>query len=491
MTSTVIGELLARPAQAAGTPSAWIDGGRETGFPALAAEVGAFAAWLVHHGIAQRGVVGLSIAGERANLVASLALFALGVPQFTLTTTDPVPMRAELTRRLGIGLVLADSDGQGLDGVPLLVVPRALPAVAPGTPAIAPIVADADAPALYVASSGTTGRAKLFAISQRSIAMRAASLAAIEGFGRGDRLVIPMSAQTFHGRMTRLYALFAGATSVVHGGVIGPAAILELCARVGATNVHLGVLQVYALAAEASGGERLASHVRVFSSSTRLPTSVRAAFESRAGGRLYDRYGTTEVGLLAITCPRGDEGVPDSVGRIVPGAEVEIVDAEGRVLPHGVVGEIRARTPWMTHDYVDDPAAVAHHFRDGWFHPGDMGAITPHGVLRFLGRADDMMSYGGINIFPAEIERVLDAHPAVRESAAFPVAAGELGQLPMAAVELNGKATIEPAELVAWAREHLGARAPRRIAVLDTLPRNAAGKVAKRELAGLDPFGPS
>jgi acyl-CoA synthetase (AMP-forming)/AMP-acid ligase II len=472
-------------------PPAWIEGSRETGFPALAAEVAAFAAWLEHHGVANRGVVGLSIVGERANLLASLALLALGVPQFTLATSDPLPMRAELAQRLGIGVVLADADGQELDGVRLLSIPSPLPSGALNAGTIAPVVADADAPALYLASSGTTGRAKLFALSQRNIAARGASLAGVEGYGPGDRLVIPMSAQTFHGRMTRLYALLAGATSVVHGSVMGPAAILELCARTSATNVHLGVLQVFGLAVEGAGGARLGPAVRVFSSSTRLPANVRADFESRIGGRLYDRYGTTEVGLLTITYPRGDEGVPDGVGRIVPGAEVEIVDGEGRALPRGTVGEIRARTPWMTHDYVDDPAAVARHFRDGWFHPGDLGAITPEGVLRFLGRADDMMSYGGINIFPAEIERVLDAHPAVRESAAFPVDAGALGQLPMAAVTLNGAAVVAPADLVAWARERLGARAPRRIAVLDALPRNAAGKVAKRDLAGLSAFAPT
>jgi acyl-coenzyme A synthetase/AMP-(fatty) acid ligase len=94
-----------------------------------------------------------------------------------------------------------------------------------------------------------------------------------------------------------------------------------------------------------------------------------------------------------------------------------------------------------------------------------------------------MMSLNGINIFPAEIERVLDAHPAVKESAAFPVSSALLGDIPAAAVELRVAGSVVAESLVAYARERLGVRAPRRIAVLEALPRNAAGKIMKSDLA--------
>jgi len=139
----------------------------------------------------------------------------------------------------------------------------------------------------------------------------------------------------------------------------------------------------------------------------------------------------------------------------------------------------------MTSVYYRDPVATALHFKDGWFYPRDMGSLTPSGALRLHGRADDVMNLNGIKIFPAEIERVLEEHPAVRAAAAFAKRSGAHGDIPVAAVELHASGSVEAEELMASARALLGVRAPRKIFVLDTLPRNAAGKVLKRRLAEL------
>ena len=105
-----------------------------------------------------------------------------------------------------------------------------------------------------------------------------------------------------------------------------------------------------------------------------------------------------------------------------------------------------------------------------------MGTITRDGILRYLGRKDDMMMLNGINIFPAEIERTLEEHPAVKHAAAFPLASPVFGDIPAAAVELNGTAPVDEPALIAYSRERLGARAPRSIVIVDALPRNARGK---------------
>ena len=136
-----------------------------------------------------------------------------------------------------------------------------------------------------------------------------------------------------------------------------------------------------------------------------MPAGLPAAFEERIGGRVYNRYGTTEIGIVANMYPEGDDGTPDSVGRLAAGVELEIVDEKGRRVPPGEPGEIRLRCESMVERYFDDPVATSRHFSDGWFYPRDVGSITPGGVLRFLGRRDDMMMLNGINIFPAEIER--------------------------------------------------------------------------------------
>jgi acyl-coenzyme A synthetase/AMP-(fatty) acid ligase len=480
--ATIFGERLATHASGVRRVPAWVDGEREVGFDEVAGDVAALAYWFAEDGVAGASVVALTIADDRRHLVASLALLALGVPQVTLPTTEPVAMRSDLARRLGVDRVIADAGGEALEGAPVRYLPE-LARSGRGGP-IAALRSDADAPAIYITSSGTTGRPKLFPYTQREIALRSSGAVEVEAHGACERIYVPARAQGFLARMTRLYVFLEGATSVLHDGSTTAAGIVERCLRTRATILHLSALQTASLAATQGAHGRLADGVKVFSTSSRLSAGTGEEFERTVGGRIYDRYGATEVGVLSSTFPRGGEGVPDAVGRVVPDAVVEIVDELGAPVPPGSVGEIRARTPQMTSGYVGDAELTRTQFRDGWFYPGDMGAITPGGVLRFLGRRDDMMSLGGIKIFPAEIERVLDAHPAIRTSAAFPVRSPVYGEIPIAAVELRTPDGATVAELVAYARERLGTRAPRRIEVVEAMPRNTAGKVLKTVLAG-------
>jgi len=480
--ATIFGERLVAHAEARARHPAWIDGSREVGFAEAVAEIAACARWLVATGAADARVVGVSIADERRNAVAGLALLALGVPQVVLPTTDPVPMRSDLARRLGVDCVLADREGQDLDGAGAVIIPASFPH-AGGLRAVDVRSSDPDAPAIYITSSGTTGRPKVLAYTQRAIALRAASAVRDDGHGPGERVYVPMRAQNFFARVTRLYMFAEGTTSILHDGATAAADIVDRCLATRATILYLSALQASSLANAGEGAPRLASGVKAFSNSARLPDGMRAAFERSVGGRLFDRYGASEVGVVASTYPGGDEGVPDSVGRVVAGVAVEIVDERGAIVPRGTAGEIRARTPQMTTGYVGDAELTRRHFRDGWFHPGDMGMITPAGVLRFLGRRDDMLSLGGFNIFPSEIERVLDGHPSVRASAAFPVRSRVFGEIPVAAVELRAGDGATASAILAYVRERLGVRAPRRIELFDALPRNAAGKILKTELA--------
>lgn len=484
MTRTLLGARLGEFARTSAGATAWIDAGGEIGYADAQAQVGAFAGWVRARRRAADETVALSIADERRHLVASVALLALGVPQVTLPTNEPRPMREELARRLGVRCLLVDQPGVELPGCETILVPMA--AYSPGATDGAPIEAlrsDDDAPAVYLSSSGTTGRAKILAYTQRAIAARAAAIGGVEGFGPGERIVVPASVQTFAGKTTRLYALLEGAASVIYDPLATDDTIVSSFIRHRASILHLTVLQATGLAAATGDAPSLPAHARVFAGATRLPAGLRAAFERRVGGRIYDRYGASEVGLITTTCPGGDEDVPDAVGRPLRDARLEVVDAGGEPLAAGEIGEFRLRTPWMTTGYVDDPVATSQRYRDGWFYPGDLGAITPEGMVRFLGRIDDMMSLAGIKIFPAEIERVLDTHPAVRAAAAFPARSPLFGEIPFAAVELHESGGADAPSLLAYARARLGERAPRRVLVLDALPRNSAGKIVKSALA--------
>jgi acyl-coenzyme A synthetase/AMP-(fatty) acid ligase len=165
----------------------------------------------------------------------------------------------------------------------------------------------------------------------------------------------------------------------------------------------------------------------------------------------------------------------------VPHGEFEIVDDRGRAVPPGVVGEIRARHAPMIESYFDDPALDARCFRDGWFHPGDLACWSEDGQVLFKGRVDDMMIFHGVNIYPAEIEHCLGEHTAVVEAAAFPLPAGDRGEMPVAAVRL--RAEVAEAELVGFCKDRLGMRHPRRVVTVEDFPRTPMGKPLKRELA--------
>jgi acyl-coenzyme A synthetase/AMP-(fatty) acid ligase len=139
----------------------------------------------------------------------------------------------------------------------------------------------------------------------------------------------------------------------------------------------------------------------------------------------------------------------------------------------------------MLDGYFGDPAATARHFRDGCFYPGDLGSFTAAGSLCLAGRTDDVMNLNGIKIYPSEIERVLEDEPGVRSAAAFAVDSAVHGQIPVVAVVWGGDGAADPSRLQARARARLGVRAPRRVVLVDELPRTSAGKVATAELRRL------
>jgi acyl-coenzyme A synthetase/AMP-(fatty) acid ligase len=134
----------------------------------------------------------------------------------------------------------------------------------------------------------------------------------------------------------------------------------------------------------------------------------------------------------------------------------------------------------MPGGYIGDEAASARAFRGGWYYPGDLGYLDEGGALYFRGRADDLMNYDGMKIYPADIEEVLLAHPAVAEAAAFPLPSDRHQDVPFAAVVL--RSPVAAATLLDWCRERLGARAPIKLAQLASLPRTERGKVNKQAL---------
>jgi long-chain acyl-CoA synthetase len=214
-----------------------------------------------------------------------------------------------------------------------------------------------------------------------------------------------------------------------------------------------------------------------------LPVDVRDAFRERFGVTINEGYGLTETGPALNAVPPGEDA-PGSVGPPLPLVEERILAEDGTVLPTGEEGEICARGPNLMKGYFKLPLATEAVFDDdGFFHTGDLGRFDDEGRLYITGRISDLIIVGGENVFPREIEDILNRHDAVKDSAVVGIPDESRGEAPVAFVELMPGATLDERRLRAHCRQSLAAyKVPRRIVAVDELPRTATGKVMRHLL---------
>ena len=421
---------------------------REVSYADLARDVESCAAWMRREGCIPSEIVGITIADEYLHMVACLALLWLGVPQVSLSSHDPAPMRQELVRRLPVGRLFVTDSRFALDGVAISLLTRDALRTLANAPSAC--IADPDAPAIHFVSSGTTGVAKVYALSQRMLAWRAERMAESEGIAPGYRGLTLTSVEDAPGKSKRLTCACLGVTSVFRT-TPPSSSVPAVCAALHVTCLELNVLQAMSIVHDQADASRFPAGTTVYVSGSQVPAQLRKAFSNRFAIPLYVHYGAREFGRISTTFPGGHDEALDSVGTPVPWIDLEIVDTDGNVLTDTEIGELRVRSPHMISGYHRDPVATARHFRDGWFYPGDLASISRDGALRLHGRTDDMMNLNSIKIFPAEIERVLEEHPAVKSAAAFAKSSPVHGDIPVAAVELHESATVAVDELLARA----------------------------------------
>lgn len=218
-----------------------------------------------------------------------------------------------------------------------------------------------------------------------------------------------------------------------------------------------------------------------------VPPILIERIRSELGMRdIITAYGMTEC-VNITSCRPGDpvDLIANTCGAAIPGNEVIIAGDDGRELPRGETGEILVRGIGVMRGYLDDPAATAEAIDpDGWLHTGDVGTMDEAGYVRITDRKKDMYISGGFNCYPAEIEKLLATHPAISMVAVLGVPDERMGEVGKAFVVLRPGASVTAEELTTWSRENMANyKVPRQVVFVDDLPRNAAGKVAKLELA--------
>ncbi len=227
----------------------------------------------------------------------------------------------------------------------------------------------------------------------------------------------------------------------------------------------------------------------VFSGGAPLSASLATSFMDAYGDVLYNFYGATETGLVTLAKPADLRAAPGTIGHALPGNEVLLLDDAGLPVAPGAVGELYVRNKMLVAGYHRDDAATAQSMRDEYFSVGDLARRDADGRYFIEGRKRDMIISGGVNVYPVEIECALEAHPHVAEAAVVGVPDEEWGERVRAYVVPRDGATLDHGELTLWLRGVLsGAKVPRELVTLASLPRNPTGKVLKGALASVAPL---
>jgi long-chain acyl-CoA synthetase len=334
-------------------------------------------------------------------------------------------------------------------------------------------------------TSGTTGQPKGAMLSHRNLVSNTRSVVAALGLKPGqDRLlvVLPM----FHSFAATVGML----TPALHGLALVPTARFDpllVTANIAATQatVFLGVPSMYNLI-ERLDDENVArwGSVRMgVAGGAAMPVELLRRFEDRFGFPVLEGDGPTECSPVTSVNPPEGARKPGSVGLPVPDVEIEIFDDDGRPLPRGETGEICVRGPNVMQGYWQRPDATAEVMFGHWLRTGDLGYLDQDGYVFMVDRKKDLVIVNGMNVYPRMVEEVLYRHIGVQEVAVVGEPHPSHGEIVVAYLVPREGQVLEDKELRAFCREHLGPhQRPRRFVVRDGLPKNATGKILKREL---------
>jgi len=346
---------------------------------------------------------------------------------------------------------------------------------------------DDDVVQLY--TSGTTGHPKGVCHTHRTwshvaVAARAA------GWGDYDASTVTLvCVPVFHvaGFNLTNMTLLAGGT-VVLTRQVDPPDLLEKLARHRVTDTLFVPAIILALVSlPRAKSADFSSLARILYGAAPIAESLLDDARATFGCNFVHLYGLTEnLGMgthLPASMHEPALGKLRSVGRPYDGLELRIEDAEGKTLGPGEVGEIVMKSPWVMRGYWRNQAATDATVRDGWLHSGDAGYVDADGFVYIVDRVKDMIVSGGENVYPAEVENALHGHPAVQDVAVIGVPDERWGEAVKAIVVLRPGMTLDAAELIRYARERIGGyKVPKSVDIVAELPRNASGKVLRREL---------
>jgi malonyl-CoA/methylmalonyl-CoA synthetase len=331
-------------------------------------------------------------------------------------------------------------------------------------------------------TSGTTGRSKGAMLSHRNLFSNAEALCREWRFTADDVLLHMLPIFHIHGLFVACHCTLLAGSAMLFEPRFDAARAIALLPQ---ATLFMGVPTYYTrLLAEPTFTRKYARGVRLFvSGSAPLLAETFTAFAQRTGQRILERYGMTEGGMFTSNPYLGDRRC-GSVGPALSGVSVRVVDDAGKPCPAGEPGHIQVRGQNVFAGYWRMPEKTAEEFTaDGYFRTGDIGHLDSDGYLFISGRARDLIISGGLNVYPKEIEDVIDALPGVVESAVIGLPHADLGEAVTAVVVAAQGGSLDEAQIIAAVKDQLaGFKVPKRVFIAEELPRNAMGKVQKNRL---------
>ncbi|MHB2168915.1 malonate--CoA ligase [Alsobacter sp. R-9] len=394
-------------------------------------------------------------------------------PRLVVAAPSAAAGIADLARPKGATVETLGTQGDGSLMTLAATMPDAFDTVERGADDLAAI--------LY--TSGTTGRSKGAMLSHRNLASNAQTLAALWRFTSADVLLHALPIYHTHGLFVATNIILLTGGTMLFLPKLDPDTVFRLLPRattmMGVPTFYVRLLQDARLTHEAT------AHMRLFvSGSAPLLAETHRAWSERTGHAILERYGMTETNMNTSNPYDGDR-VPGTVGFPLPDVDLRVVDAEtGAPLAQGEIGMIEVRGPNVFQGYWRMPEKTAAEFRaDGFFITGDLGKVDECGYVHIVGRGKDLVISGGFNVYPKEVETEIDAIPGVVESAVIGVPHPDFGEGVTAVVVVPKGSALTEKDVVTRLEGRLARfKQPKRVILVDDLPRNAMGKVQKAVL---------
>ncbi len=335
--------------------------------------------------------------------------------------------------------------------------------------------------AVMLYTSGTTGRPKGAPLSHANLASNAQVLAEAWAFTGDDVLLHALPVFHAHGLFVASHVSLLSGATMLWLDRFDARRVVELLPQ---ATVMMGVPTFYTRLLDEPGFDRqTCRNIRLFvSGSAPLLAETWREFERRTGHAILERYGMSEI-LMHTGNPLHGERRPGSVGLPFAGSEVRIVDSGDEELPAGEIGSVLVKGPNVFAGYWRMPEKNAEELTaDGWFRTGDLGMVGSDGYLTLVGRAKDLVITGGLNVYPPEVEAIIDELPGVVELAVIALPHRDLGEAVTAVVKARDPGLDEAAVIAHCKAKLAGFKVPKRVLLVDDLPRNAMGKVQKKLL---------